>query len=65
MVQVFRRHQSVYDSAHLKLLGFNSEASYLVITPDTGAQQRHGGRALLRRRARRDTADQPDVAVLS
>jgi alpha-galactosidase len=65
MVQVFRRHKSFYDSAHLKLLGLDAKTSYLVTNLDTGAQQQHSGRALLNEGLAVTLPAQPDVAVLT
>jgi len=47
LVQVFRRHNSFYESAHLKLFGLDAQASYAVTNLDTGASERHSGRELL------------------
>jgi alpha-galactosidase len=47
MVQVFRRHNSFYESARFKLFGLDAEASYLVSNLDSGVQERHSGRVLL------------------
>jgi len=47
MVQVFRRHNSFYESASFRLLGLDAEADYVVSNLDTGAQERRSGRGLL------------------
>jgi alpha-galactosidase len=64
LVQIFRRHDSFYESAHLKLLGLDAEASYLVTNLDTGAQDRHSGRELLNDGLAVSMSVKPSVAVL-
>jgi alpha-galactosidase len=47
IVQVFRRHNSFYESARFKLYGLDEKANYLVSNIDTGVQDHHSGRKLL------------------
>jgi alpha-galactosidase len=47
MVQVFRRHNSFYESARLRLFGLDAEADYIVSNLDTSVQERRSGRELL------------------
>ena len=47
MVQAFRRHESDYESARLRLRGLDADANYLVTDIDTGRQESHRGRDLL------------------
>jgi len=65
MVQVFRRHNSFYESAHLKLFGLDAQASYAVTNLDTGAQEQHSGRELLDDGLAVAMPAQPSVAVLT
>ena len=65
MVQVFRRHNSFYESARLKLFGLDAQASYLVTNLDTGASQPHSGRELLSDGLAVTLPAKPDVAVLT
>ncbi len=64
MVQIFRRPNSFYDSAHLKFLGLDAEASYLLTNVDTGARQQHRGRELLNEGLAVTMSAQPEVSVL-
>jgi alpha-galactosidase len=64
VVQIFRRPNSFYDSAHLKLLGLDAGADYLVTDIDTGAQQQHSGRALLGDGLAVTMSARPQVVVL-
>jgi alpha-galactosidase len=64
MVQVFRRHNSFYDSAHLALFALDAPANYLVTNLDTGAQEQHSGRELLKEGLAVSMSVKPSVAVL-
>jgi alpha-galactosidase len=65
MVQVFRRHNSFYESARFKLSGVDAEANYLVCNLDTGVQERHSGRVLLNDGLPVTIAAKPGVAILT
>jgi alpha-galactosidase len=65
LVQVFRRHNSFYESAHLKLFGLDAQASYAVTNLDTGASERHSGRELLDDGLAVTMSAKPSVAVLT
>jgi alpha-galactosidase len=47
MVQVFRRHNSFYESARFRLFGLDAEGDYMVANLDSGVQERRSGRVLL------------------
>jgi len=64
-VQIFRRPNSFYESARLKLFGLEPQANYLVTNLDTGAQDRRSGRELLSDGLAVTLAGKPDVAVLA
>jgi len=63
MIQVFRRHNSFYESASFKLLGLDAEADYVVSNLDTGAQERRSGRGLLTDGLPVAIATKPGVAI--
>ncbi len=65
VVQVFRRHNSFYESAHLKLFGLDAQARYTVTDLDTGASERHSGRELLDDGLAITMSAKPSVAVLT
>ncbi len=65
MVQVFRRHNSFYESARLRLFGLDARASYAVTNLDTGASERHSGRELLDDGLAVSMSAKPSVAVLT
>jgi hypothetical protein len=65
MVQVFRRHNSFYESARFKLLGLDAQANYSIINLDTGGQESRGGRELLNDGLPVTIADKPGVAILT
>ena len=65
MVQVFRRHNSFYESARFTLFGLDAKANYLVSNLDTGTQERRSGRELLKDGLPVTTAAKPDVAILT
>lgn len=65
MVQVFRRHNSFYESARFKLSGMDTEANYLVCNLDTGVQERHRGRVLLNDGLPVTITAKPGVAILT
>jgi alpha-galactosidase len=47
MVQVFRRKESPFESAHLKLRGLDAKARYVVTNPDTAGESTFTGAELL------------------
>jgi alpha-galactosidase len=64
-VQVFRRPNSFYESARLRLLGLDAEANYLVTNLDTSVQERRSGRELLNDGLPVTIAARPDAALLT
>jgi alpha-galactosidase len=64
-VQAFRRPNSFYESARLKLFGLDTHASYLVSNLTTGAQEQHSGRELLNDGLAVSMSAQPDAVVLA
>jgi alpha-galactosidase len=64
VIQIFRRHNSFYESAHLKLFGLDGQANYTVTNLDTGASEKHSGRELLGDGLAVTMPAQPSVAVL-
>ncbi|MEN6428274.1 MAG: alpha-galactosidase [Phycisphaerales bacterium] len=64
-VQAFRRHESDYESARLRLWGLDTDASYLVTNLDTGEEQLRAGRELIETGLRITLADRPDTAILT
>jgi alpha-galactosidase len=65
VVQVFRRHNSFYESARFKLLGLDAEANYVLSNLDTGVQEHHSGRELLNDGLPVTIATKPSVAILT
>lgn len=65
MIQIFRRHNSFYESARFKLLGLDAEADYLVTNLDTGVQESRSGRELLNDGLPVTIAAKPGVAILT
>jgi alpha-galactosidase len=65
MVQVFRRHNSFYESARFKLFGLDAEADYMVANLDSGEQERHSGRVLLNDGLPVTIAASPDVVTFT
>ena len=65
MVQVFRRHNSFYESASFKLFGLDAEADYVVSDLDTGEQERRTGRQLLTDGLPVAIATRPGVAIMT
>ena len=65
MVQVFRRHNSFYESARFKLFGLNAEVNYMVSDLDTGAQEHYTGRELINDGLKVTIADKPGAAILT
>ncbi len=63
MVQVFRRHNSFYESASFKLFGLDAEADYVVSNLDTGAQEYRSGRRLLTEGLSIAIATKPGVSI--
>jgi alpha-galactosidase len=64
MIEVFRRHESDYESARLRLRGLNADANYLVTHLDTGRQQFCRGQNLMEKGLPITLADKPDTAIL-
>ncbi|MHC4642587.1 MAG: alpha-galactosidase [Planctomycetota bacterium] len=65
MVQIFRRHNSFYESANFKLFGLDAESDYVVSNLDTGAQERRSGRGLLTDGLPVAITTKPGVAILT
>ncbi len=65
MVQVFRRHESFYESARVKLQGLDPKADYLITNLDAGANQRCNGRELLNDGLHITIAEKPGVATFT
>jgi len=65
MVQVFRRHNSFYESARLKLRALDTDARYVVTNLDTSQQQTRSGRELLNDGLPVTLAEKPGVAILT
>lgn len=63
MVQVFRRHNSFYESASFKLFGLDPQADYVVSNLDTGAQEHRSGRRLLTEGLSVAIAAKPGAAI--
>ncbi len=64
-VQVFRRHDSFYESARLRLKGVDESANYLTTNLDTGEQQARSGRELRDGGLPVTIADKPGVATIA
>jgi alpha-galactosidase len=64
MVQVFRRHNSFYESAGFPLRGLEREASYVVTNLDTGRAETRRGHELLERGLTVSLTAKPDAALL-
>ncbi|HUS74076.1 MAG TPA: alpha-galactosidase [Sedimentisphaerales bacterium] len=64
MIQVFRRHNSFYESASFKLFGLDAKANYFVSNLDTGTKERRSGRELLKRGLTVTISAKPDVVTL-
>ncbi|MBP7052130.1 MAG: alpha-galactosidase [Phycisphaerae bacterium] len=65
LVQAFRRHESIYEAARLRLWALDTAATYLVTNLATGEQQSHSGRNLLDQGLRITMSDRPDAATLT
>ncbi len=63
LVQAFRRHESVYEAARLKLQGLDAGANYLLTHLNTGEQQSHTGRDLLEKGLLITIADKPGESL--
>ena len=64
-VQVFRRAESPYESAHLKLSGLEPEARYAVTDLDRGASQELSGRELLEKGLQVTIPNRPSAVVFT
>jgi alpha-galactosidase len=64
MVQVFRRHNSFYESARFALRGLKAEARYRVEHLDTGATAELAGRQLLENGLPVSITEKPGAAVV-
>ncbi len=64
-VQAFRRHESDYESARLRLRSLDAEANYLVTNLDTGARQSCAGRDLLEGGLLATITDRPGTVLLT
>jgi len=65
MVQVFRRHNSFYESARFNMFGLDPEANYLMSSLDTGVRESHSGRELLDDGLPVTISAKPGVAILT
>ena len=65
MVQVFRRHNSFYESASFKLFGLDAKANYFVSNLETGTKERRSGRDLLKHGLTVTISAKPDVVTLT
>ena len=65
MVQIFRRHNSFYESARFNMFGLDPKANYLMSNLDTGAKQSHSGHELLKDGLPVTIAAKPGVAILT
>ena len=65
MVQVFRRHNSFYESARFSLRGLDAGATYAVTNLDTGKQQTRSGRELLNDGLPVTLAQKPGIVILT
>lgn len=65
MVQVFRRHNSFYESARFNMFGLDPEANYLMSNLDTGVRESHSGHELLKDGLPVTIAAKPGVAILT
>jgi alpha-galactosidase len=65
MVQAFRRHESDYESARLRLSGLDPQAHYRISNLVTGEQQSHTGRDLLDKGLLVTITDKPGTALLT
>jgi len=64
-VQAFRRHESDYESARLRLWGLDADGRYLVTDLDTGEQQSQTGRELIEKGLHVEIAEKPGSAILT
>jgi len=65
MVQVFRRAESIYESARLPLRGLDPGASYTVTDLDSQSSERLSGRELMEKGLRVSIPGQPGAAVVT
>jgi alpha-galactosidase len=65
MVQAFRRHESDYESARLRLQALDANASYSLTDLNTGSQQSCAGRDLMEKGLLITLAEKPATAVLA
>jgi alpha-galactosidase len=65
MVQVFRRDESIYESARLPLRGLDHGATYTVSDLDSQSSERLSGRELMEKGLRVNIADRPGAAVIT
>ncbi len=64
MIQAFRRHNSIYESARLRLLGLEADAEYTFSDIDSGASGSHKGQVLLDEGLTVTIGDKPGVVTL-
>jgi hypothetical protein len=65
MVQVFRRAESIYESARLPLRGLDPEAAYTVTDLDSQSSERLSGRELMEKGARVSIPERPGAAIVT
>jgi alpha-galactosidase len=65
MVQVFRRHNSFYESARFNMFGLDPQANYLISNLDTGVRESHSGHELLKDGLPVTITAKPGVAILT
>ena len=64
MVQAFRRPESIYESARLKLQGLDEKASYTLTDLDTGKAQSMSGKDLMETGLALTLKNQPSSALV-
>ncbi len=65
MVQAFRRKESIYEVARLRLRGLDPDAGYTLTDVATGKNTSASGKELLERGLRTEIIDRPGVLVLT
>lgn len=65
MIQVFRRHNSFYESARFTLFGLDAKENYLVSNLNTGTQVHRSGRELLKNGLPVTITAKPGAAILT
>jgi len=65
MIQVFRRADSIYRQADLKLRGLDPDKTYAITDLDTNSVTRRQGRALMEQGLPLEIARKPGAALLT